>query len=156
MVSGTNRTAAGTTCMGLSPPAVLADRPHCLRRLTVRQDRFTLGLWLGECIIILMCRSSPRACHSSLCANGPLPFSSSLGGIMACPFRTAFPFRAAHQTYPVDLFSSRLSPARMSALLTARPCQPAATSKGPIGKGGRMPPFSLLYLSCGDMPPAYQ
>ena len=24
---------------------------------------------------------------------------------MACPFRTAFPFRAARQTYPVDLFS---------------------------------------------------
>ena len=73
MVSGTDRTAAGTACTGLSPPAVLADRPHCLRRLTARQDRFTLGLWLGECIIILMCRSSPRACHSSLCVKGPLP-----------------------------------------------------------------------------------
>ena len=75
---------------------------------------------------------------------------------MACPFRTAFPFRAAHQTYPVDLFSSRLSPARMSALLIVRPCQPAATLKGPIGKGGILPPFSLLYLSRGDMLPAYQ
>ena len=72
MVSGTDRTAAGAACMGLSPPAVFADRPHCLRRLTVRQDRFTLGLWLGECIIILTCRSSPQARHGLLCANGPL------------------------------------------------------------------------------------
>ena len=157
MVSGTNRTAAGTACTGLSPPAVLADRPHCLRRLTARQDRFTLGLWLDECIfnpdVQIVATGPPRPAVRQTTAP---PFSSFLSGIMACPFRTAFPFRAAHQTYPVDLFSSRLSPARMSALLTARPCQPAATSKGPIGKGGRMPPFSLLYLSRGDMPPAYQ
>ena len=73
MVSGTDRTAVGTACMGLSPPAGFADRPHCLRRLTVRQDRFTLGLWLGECIIILTCRSSPQVRHGLLCAKGPLP-----------------------------------------------------------------------------------
>ena len=106
MVSGTNRTAAGTACMGLSPPAVLADRPHCLRRLTVRQDRFTLGLWLDECIfnpdVQIVATGPPRPAVRQTTAP---PFSSFLSGIMACPFRTAFPFRAAHQTYPVDLFS---------------------------------------------------
>ena len=106
MVSGTNRTAAGTACTGLSPPAVLADRPHCLRRLTVRQDRFTLGLWLDECIfnpdVQIIATGPPRPAVRQRTAP---PFSSFLSGIMACSFRTAFPFRAAHQTYPVDLFS---------------------------------------------------
>ena len=106
MVSGTDRTAAGTTCMGLSPPAVLADRPHCLRRLTARQDRFTLGLWLDECIfnpdVQIVATGSPRPVVRQRTAP---PFSSFLSGIMARSFRTAFPFRAARQTYPVDLFS---------------------------------------------------
>ena len=40
---------------------------------TVEMPLITLGLWLGECIIILTYRSSPQARHGLLCVKGPLP-----------------------------------------------------------------------------------
>ena len=65
---GRHRLHGSLTPLRLSQIVLIA-----LRRFTARQDRFTLGLWLGECIIILTYRSSPQARHGLLCVKGPLP-----------------------------------------------------------------------------------
>ena len=131
MVSGTGRTAAGTACTGLShPPAVLADRPHCLRRLTARQGRFTLGLWLDKCIfnpdVQIIATGPPRPAVRQWTAPPFPPFSA---GSWPVPFARLFPFGLHVKRIRLTYSVFRLSPARINALNATHLCQPALRPK---------------------------
>lgn len=99
---------AGAPDTGVAPPAVLTGHPLCLRRLTALKAASTLGRE-DKFIIILICGSSPaRLATVCLCALWPLAlYLLPHGGVMACHCPHGSPFRAAYQTYPVDLFNFR-------------------------------------------------
>lgn len=77
----------------LTPLRLSQIAPIALRRFTARQDRFTLGLWLDECIfnpdVQIIATGPPRPAVRQWTAPPFPPFSA---GSWPVPFARLFPF----------------------------------------------------------------
>lgn len=105
-ISGAHWTGAGAPNTGLSPPAGLADYPHCLRRLTASWGRFNARAVAGQAYhypgMRVIAPGPPRPVVSGAAAYPYPPFSKRGHGR---PTPTRLSSRTAYQTYPVDLFN---------------------------------------------------